>query len=94
MSAIWFSFYIYIAKICWEISNINSKFFFLGCMKYTKYQTFAILHMNNVWFILCGLLHNPREYSALLLTFINLPFVVKTFVFFSFLSGRLRQGLL
>ena len=35
----------------------------------------------------------PREHSAILLTFIKLPFVFKTFVL-STLSGRLRQVLL
>ena len=34
-----------------------------------------------------------REHSALLLTFIKLPFVVKTFVL-SIFSGRFRQVLL
>ena len=36
----------------------------------------------------------PREHSAILLTFIKLPFVFKTFVFCLFLSGCLRQVLL
>ena len=35
----------------------------------------------------------PREHSAILSTFIKLPFVFKTFVL-SIFSGRLRQALL
>ena len=35
----------------------------------------------------------PREHSAILSTFIKLPFVFKTFVL-SILSGRFRQVLL
>ena len=34
------------------------------------------------------------EHSAILLTFIKLPFVIKIFVFFSILIGRLKQVLL
>ena len=35
-----------------------------------------------------------REHSAILSTFIKLPFVIKIFVICLFLSGRLRQFLL
>ena len=37
--------------------------------------------------------NDPREHSAMLSTFIKLPFVFKTFVLF-ILNGRLRQVLL
>ena len=35
-----------------------------------------------------------QEHSAILSTFIKLPFSIKTFVFFLFISGRFRQVLL
>ena len=34
------------------------------------------------------------EHSAILVTFIKLPFVIKIFVFFLFLNGRFKQVLL